>query len=92
MQRKHFEAIARVIAEELPRAFDDYPNVVSNASYREQVAREFAEMLKATNPRFDFTRFMLACGIDADADVMDPSTEYVMGVWVKPNELSSETS
>ena len=83
LQRKEFKAIARVIAEELPRAFDDYPNIVSNASYREQVARELAELLKTTNPNFNFERFMLACGVDPEAEIMDPETQYVMGVWIK---------
>ena len=88
MQRKQFEAIARVIAEELPSGFDDQIFRMSLTSYREQVAREFADMLKTTNPRFDWERFMLACGIDPEAEVMDPEAEYIMGVWMNPKETA----
>ena len=83
-----FEVIARVIAEELPRAFDERHFAMSETTYREHVAREFAEALKDTNPRFNFRRFMLACGVDPEAEVMDPEAEYIMGLWVNRKEVS----
>lgn len=83
MQRQHFEAIARIIAEELPHAFDSPQWTLSNSTYRDQVARSFADVLKTTNPNFDFERFMLACDVEPDADVMNQKAEYVMGDWIE---------
>lgn len=83
MQRKQFEAIARVIREELPSGFDYQIFNLSETSYREQVAREFADMLKATNPNFNWERFMLACEVDPEAEVMNPKAQYVMGIWME---------
>lgn len=48
MQHRHYATIAAIIASmPLPR--------------RLTVAREFADYLPATNPRFDRTRFLKAC-------------------------------
>tara|TARA_R100000458_G_C8068630_1_gene108430 strand:+ start:260 stop:472 length:213 start_codon:yes stop_codon:yes gene_type:complete len=49
MTRKHFKMIADVV-----KNIDD-PNV------RHAVAMDFAQRLKAENPRFDISRFVGAC-------------------------------
>ena len=51
MTRKHFELIARTIAElELKNADHEY------------VAAEFMRVLAGANPQFDSARFLKACG------------------------------
>lgn len=49
MSRKHFNEFANYI-----RAIDD-------KAQREQTAREYADKLAPTNPRFDRGRFIQAC-------------------------------
>jgi hypothetical protein len=53
MTRKDYEFIAGIIASLSP--------VVSDAMIR-YIARAFADCLQDTNPRFDKTRFVVACG------------------------------
>jgi predicted oxidoreductase len=53
MQRRHFELIAATI-KGLP----------SDVYGCEQVAKAFADALRAENPRFDRARFLTACGIE----------------------------
>jgi len=61
MTRKHFEAIAKVMRDEIEiyRANGD--------QYGEQVAthtaRALTYMCAASNPRFDRARFLDACGV-----------------------------
>ncbi len=58
MQRRHFEMIATVLktAKENAKESSD-PVALANF-----VALQFADRLSATNPRFDRTRFLKACG------------------------------
>jgi hypothetical protein len=49
MTRKDFELIAQVLSE------------VSDLPYRQQIAKNFADKLANTNPRFDRERFLAAC-------------------------------
>jgi len=49
LQHRHFATIAKIISE-IPSASDRY-----------NVSQHFAGKLKATNPRFDATRFLAAC-------------------------------
>lgn len=57
MQHRHFATIATIIREmELPE---------TEHCLRQIIATEFADRLRATNPRFDHRRFLLACGAEA---------------------------
>lgn len=51
MTRRHFELIARVVAQ------------VDDAKARERLAWAFAHELAQTNDRFDCSRFVEACGV-----------------------------
>ena len=51
MTRKHFVAMAREIANMQDR----------NAA--KTVAQAFAQVAGSVNPRFDFNRFYIACGV-----------------------------
>lgn len=53
MTRKDFEAIAAIIAEVS----------ATGGAGPEWLAERFAEVAKATNPRFDRDRFFRACGV-----------------------------
>lgn len=57
MTRKHFAAIAEEIAD----AKEDYPTEEAQKAL-EQVARGIAEQCRAINGRFQFNKFMTACG------------------------------
>jgi hypothetical protein len=63
MQRRHFE----LIAETIKRA-RFAPNVSPFQGISEDahsaIAREFAQSLKATNPQFNTSRFLAACGVE----------------------------
>jgi hypothetical protein len=66
MTRKDYELIADVIAKLEPNVTvvhycgDDAGR--PNVTMRDVVARDFADALTATNPRFDRERFLAACG------------------------------
>ncbi len=49
--RKDFEATASIVSK------------ISNDSTRLTVARDFADLYAAGNPRFDFARFFAACNV-----------------------------
>lgn len=51
MQHRHFVTIAAIIAA-MPRDL-----------LTRSVAEHFADNLRATNPRFDRKRFLVACGV-----------------------------
>jgi len=57
MSRKHFVAVARVLASQLATDASRYPAVKS-------IAEGLAEVFAAENPRFDRTRFLRACGVE----------------------------
>ena len=58
MTRKDLQLIASII--ERCDFGDDYPE---NLSRRYFVAKEFADALLTTNPKFDRERFLKACGV-----------------------------
>lgn len=62
MKKKDFELIASVIRDDdfLWRALHGGE---IGKEYREKISFVFAEKLAETNPRFDKTKFLLACGI-----------------------------
>jgi hypothetical protein len=60
MTKKHFAAIAAVIADELADNDGDPNAIVAVAS----VARGLADEFAVFNPNFDRVRFLSACGID----------------------------
>jgi len=68
MTRKDFELIARAVRDARPIAKLDSltsqaarNGVIGANSALDQVARNLADELKATNPRFDAARFIEAC-------------------------------
>lgn len=60
MQRRHFELIAETL-KEYGDAFDGQP--IRDAA-RQGMARMFADKLAATNPQFNRSRFLTACGVE----------------------------
>lgn len=52
MTRKHFELVASILADA-----DLDPAALAT------VAQDFAEAFKNENPRFDRTKFLVACGV-----------------------------
>jgi hypothetical protein len=60
-EHRHFAVIAGIIREELEHGVcgEDQRDAVRN------VADRFARRLVNTNPRFDRTRFLKACGIES---------------------------
>lgn len=55
MEHRHFATVAAII-----KSLDDSMTLGDV----KQVAEHFASELKATNPRFDRNRFMIACGFN----------------------------
>lgn len=55
MPKKHYNAIARIITEARRCSGSEIA--------LDHVTLELAEMLQQDNPRFDFNRFVLACGL-----------------------------
>lgn len=53
MTKKDFELIARIVAE------------IPDAGYRADTAIHFADALTKTNPRFNRSRFLSACKVEA---------------------------
>ena len=51
MTRKHFKAIAAMLAK------------IENMAERKRQAEDFAVIAKKSNPRFDASRFYAACGL-----------------------------
>jgi hypothetical protein len=51
MSRKHFVAMAKELAD------------IADLDARKQAAKAFADVAKAMNSRFDYTRFYEACGL-----------------------------
>ena len=75
MTRKDYVAVANILKEYRQAMFaEDYLDL----------CRDFGKMMKLDNVRFDLSRFMIACGIDAKALVAHamstlpkPATEHV---------------
>ena len=61
MNKKDFELIARVLKDALPPASNETGNTNDQATVFD-IADGFAQALKHTNPRFDYVRFLNACG------------------------------
>lgn len=62
MTRKDFEAIARAISDGQFIECRTNADVAINTSTRAKIARQLADHLATTNPRFDRARFLQACG------------------------------
>ncbi len=58
MQRAHFILIAETIR-----------NLEVSSQLRSEIAGNFANMCRKTNPAFDWSRFMEACKTDAEKEV-----------------------
>jgi hypothetical protein len=62
LQHRHFAFIAAVLAKEKPPNWSyDYCAVMNQW---QSACRAFAKQCRATNPRFDRTRFLTACGME----------------------------
>ena len=62
MQKRHFEAFAREIADYIRTSSDTPENTIRHATF---AARVFADIAKTDNPRFNRDRFMRACGLES---------------------------
>ena len=60
MSRRHFVAVAAIIADERKRNSDS-PRTLATI---DRMARELASEFKAANARFDRCRFLTACGVE----------------------------
>jgi hypothetical protein len=60
MNRRHYLLIARILSQNLAEAAGEGERRVV-----EQIARDFAAELAGTNPNFESTRFLRACGLEA---------------------------
>jgi hypothetical protein len=64
--RRHFELIARVLADHRDHIIRDYREPIEEAAALDAVAamgRRFADTLALTNPNFDRDRFLEAAGV-----------------------------
>ena len=69
MTKKHYEAIARILADVLEHEQDDFDPQAHGVNfttyyYIQDVARQLAEYFASDNPRFDRARFLSACGVE----------------------------
>lgn len=65
MTRQHFAVIADVLKERLAtaqQADTEYPEAITAESVLEGVIEQFAIVLRSTNPNFNETKFLQACG------------------------------
>jgi hypothetical protein len=60
MQKRHFELIARILAD----ARITSPDAIEAI---DAIAWQFADALRSTNPRFDSARFARACGVAVES-------------------------
>ena len=81
--QKHYTAIAKVIANDLPAGLDEPYWTMGDTSSREQIAKQFCELFDGQNEKFDKTRFLDACGIEEDSVIRDESLTEIMGVHIK---------
>ncbi len=74
MTRKHFTAIAEIIAETIAHQTKraELSTPIDQAAYEHgatvaaAIAHELASALAGANARFDRSRFLTACGVDPD--------------------------
>lgn len=64
MTKKHYIAIAAIIAAGEPLHGKDEKETKALQAYREIIAGELADYFATDNPRFNRTRFLQACGIE----------------------------
>jgi hypothetical protein len=62
MTRKDFQLIAQTIADLMASQKDR--GAFAHTPSLEEVAQELADALATTNPQFDRTRFLTACGVN----------------------------
>ena len=64
LTRKHFEAIAAIIASELPSKEDRESDIAFEAihMHTRNLTRDLSDFFKEENSAFDRERFMRACG------------------------------
>jgi hypothetical protein len=65
MTRQHFAVIADVLKERLETAQNadtEYPEAITAESVLEGVIEKFAIVLRGTNPNFNESKFLQACG------------------------------
>lgn len=58
MERRHFELIAKIIADLRAAGLDESEHAC--------VTRNFARQLAPTNPAFNRARFLKACGVETE--------------------------
>lgn len=64
MSKKDFVLIANAIKNQVDVYAGENDNIAINVRYGiERVAKSLANDLQASNPRFDYRRFLEACGI-----------------------------
>lgn len=61
MTRQDFKLIAEVLKDSLP--YEDSNSIEAERGYHEMICNAFADRLSSTNPNFDRTRFLKACGV-----------------------------
>jgi len=59
LSRKHYCAIARIMADDYPLAENNTP-----ADVWQRAVNHLAEYFTQDNPRFDRARFLKACGLE----------------------------
>lgn len=64
MTKKHYEAIAKVIKQNLPPENCFTTNASIAYSTLTTIAEELAELFAQDNPRFQRIKFLVACGIN----------------------------
>ena len=65
MTRQHFAVIADVLKERhdtAKQADTEYPEAITAESVLEGVIEQFAIVLRSTNPNFNESKFLQACG------------------------------
>lgn len=65
MTRQHFKVIADVLNDRLTtakQADTEYPEAITAESVLEGVIEQFAIVLRSTNPNFNESKFLQACG------------------------------
>jgi len=68
MSRKHYRAVAEVIASAAVDAREVHPSETP-IGVVEQIARELADVFKRDNSAFSYTTFYEACGIEPSVHV-----------------------